>query len=206
MDSLDVAGQVVALAVEQTVGLSTDAERRLDAVKPDLVVLGDVAVIEGQRKSRMVADAEAELVLDGVFDGQRVVDGLPLQREGGAQHEGIRPFGQRLGVRVQLKLQQIVGVMGHRVLDIAGKAVLTACVLHTLGQHFAAGQLACVRKKNRRMTFPDRRVGLPEQLGPGGLMDDTDRLGTVGVDSQAQNVVFNTVLHGESSFLNIQIV
>ena len=107
---------------------------------------------------------------------------------------------------MQLKLQQIVGVMGHRVLDIAGKAVLTACVLHTLGQHFAAGQLACVREKNRRMTFPDRRVGLPEQLGPGGLMDDTDRLGTVGVDSQAQNVVFNTVLHGESSFLNIQIV
>jgi len=47
---------------------------------------------------------------------------------------------------VQLKLQQIVGVMGHRVLDIAGKAMLTACVLHTLGQHFAAGQLACVRK------------------------------------------------------------
>ena len=81
LDSLDVAGQVVALAVEQTVGLSTDAERRLDAVKPDLVVLGDVAVIEGQRKSRMVADAEAELVLDGVLDGQRVVDGLPFQRK-----------------------------------------------------------------------------------------------------------------------------
>ena len=37
-------------------------------------------------------------------------------------------------------------------------------------------------------------------VGPGGLVDDTDRLGTVGVDSQAQNVVFNTVLHGESSF------
>ena len=66
LDSLDVAGQVVALAVEQTVGLSTDAERRLDAVKPDLVVLGDVAVIEGQRKSRMVADAEAELFLPGI--------------------------------------------------------------------------------------------------------------------------------------------
>ena len=32
-------------------------------------ILGDVAVIEGQRKSRMVADAEAELVLDGVLDG-----------------------------------------------------------------------------------------------------------------------------------------
>ena len=48
----------------------------------------------------MVADAEAELVLDGVLDGQRVVDGLSLQREGGAQHEGIRPLGQRLGVRV----------------------------------------------------------------------------------------------------------
>ena len=77
LDSLDVAGQVVALAVEQTVWLSTDAERRLDADKPDLVVLGDVAVIEGQRKSRMVADAEAELVLDGVLDGQRVVTVSP---------------------------------------------------------------------------------------------------------------------------------
>ena len=74
LDSLDVAGQVVALAVEQTVGLSTDAERRLDAVKPDLVVLGDVAVIEGKRKSRMVADAEAEDEQDGVqVDGKAVL-------------------------------------------------------------------------------------------------------------------------------------
>ena len=51
LDGLDIAGEVVALAVEQTVGLSTDAERRLNAVKPDLVVLGNVAVIEGQRKA-----------------------------------------------------------------------------------------------------------------------------------------------------------
>ena len=81
-DGLDIAGEVVALAVQQAGGLGTDAERGLDAVKADLVILGDMPVIEGKRKSRVVADAEAQFLLNGVLDGQRVVDGLPFQREG----------------------------------------------------------------------------------------------------------------------------
>ena len=48
-DGLDIAGQIVALAVQQAVGLGTDTERGLDAVKADLVILGDMAVIEGKQ-------------------------------------------------------------------------------------------------------------------------------------------------------------
>ena len=38
-------------------------------------------VIEGKRKGRVVADAEAQLLLNRILDGQRVVDGLPFQRK-----------------------------------------------------------------------------------------------------------------------------
>ena len=127
------------------------------------------------------------------------MDGLPFQREGGAQHKGVGPFGERFGVGVQLKFQQGFGVVGHRVLYIPGKAVLAARVLHALSNHLAAGQLAGVGEQNGRMAAPDGGVAPPEQFSPGGLVDDADRLRAVGIHSQAKDVVFNAVLHREAS-------
>ena len=101
---------------------------------------------------------------------------------------------------MQLKFQQVVGVAGHGMLHIAGKAVLAAGVLYPLGDHLAAGQLAGVGKEDRCVAAPDCRITLPEQLGPGRLVKNADRLGTVGIHRQAQDLIFNTVLHGDSSF------
>ena len=36
-------------------------------------------------------------------------------------------------------------------------------------------------------------------VGPGGLVDDADRLRAVGIHGQAKDVVFNAVLHREAS-------
>ena len=192
---LGVACQKIALPVQQTVGHGADAQRGFQPVKADLVILGLVLVVKGQRKRRVVADAEAQLLLDGVFHRQGVVYGFAVQRKGAAQHKGIGPFGQGLGVGVQLKHQGVGGLADQRMFDIAGKAVLAAGVLHALGDHFAAGQLAGVGEQNRRVAAPDGGVCLPQQLGTGGLVDDADSLGTVGVDCQAQEFILNRILH-----------
>ena len=85
-DGLGVAGQIVTLAIQQAVGNGADAQRGLQPVKADLVILGGMAVIKGQRKGGVIADAKAQLLLHGVLHSQGVVDGLAVQHKSGAQH------------------------------------------------------------------------------------------------------------------------
>ena len=58
-DGLGVAGQIVTLAIQQAVGNGADAQRGLQPVKANLVILGGMAVVKGQCKGGVIADAKA---------------------------------------------------------------------------------------------------------------------------------------------------
>ena len=85
------------------------------------------------------------------------------------------------------------------MLQISRKAVLAALVgLAVMGEG-AAGQFARPGEEDGRMTLPDRRVGLPEQLFARCVLQ-ADGLRAKGVHGQSQKFVVDGCLHDSFSF------
>ena len=78
-DGLDVAAQVVVVVLDQTGGQAVQADGRFHLREAQLVIGGHVLIVEGNRESGMIADAEGQLFLVPVFNGQGVVNGVIFQ-------------------------------------------------------------------------------------------------------------------------------
>ena len=83
---------------------------------------------------------------------------------------------------------------------IAGKAVLGLHgVFPTAHAIFPVRKLSDKGKENRRVPVPDRRIGGPDALAAGGLVQNAAELGAGVIDTKLQGFVFQNVLHGNTS-------
>ena len=201
LDGGGVLPLIVAFAAQQPVGAGVQNDRALGPVKAELVVGQGVLLVEGNVEGRVIADAEGQRLgrIGGVFDGQGVQHRPAFQPEGAGQDKIIRETaGLDLLVRAQLQPDGVGALFQQGVLQVAGKAVLAALVaLAGVGQD-ASRQLARPGEEDGRVPPPDRFVGLPEHLLPGGV-PDADGLGAVGVHGQGQKFVADGCLHDDTS-------
>ena len=194
-DGLLVLPLVIALAAQQAVGAGIEDDRAFRPVKTELVVGGGVLFIERHIERRVEADTKAQLLRAGVRYLQSMVHGLALQTEGAGEHKVI---GEALCldgiVRPQFQLDGVSLRPQQSVLQIPGKAVLTALPCFALGGKGAVHQLASPWEQDGCMALPDGGVGLPEHLFACGILQ-ADGLCTVGVHGQGQEFVVNGCLH-----------
>ena len=90
------------ILLQQTRGLLLETKGRLHLIKSQLIVRYGVFAVKGNGKGGMIADAEGQLLFVQILHRQGVMQGVPLQGEGGDQTEIVGELRQGFCIGAQL--------------------------------------------------------------------------------------------------------